>query len=167
MQGRLALQRHFKLGGPGGKVLFVQDVNRPKGSTTHHSKQAGGDCYCGEMERMFCIYFIHGYHSRQRVANSLPSTRLNSMRAAASARVCRYATSTDTNRTRNLPLGHYIRGDEVMPPHVSESVLAQMGGELSTMIHAVEKRLRYHFPFACLEAAETYIFHFGPIFGAR
>lgn len=54
-----------------------------------------------------------------------------------------------------------------MPPHISKSLLAQMGGELSTMIHTVEKRLRQHFPFACLEAAETYIFHFGPIFGVR
>ena len=53
-----------------------------------------------------------------------------------------------------------------MLPHVSKSVLAQMGGELSTMIYTVKERLRYHFPFACLEAAETHIFHFSPIFRA-
>ena len=54
-----------------------------------------------------------------------------------------------------------------MLPHISKSLLAQMGGELSTMIYTVKERLRYHFSFACLDAAETHIFHFGPIFRAR
>ncbi len=61
-------------------------------------------------------------------------------------------------------LGHHIRKDEVMHPHFSKSLLAETSRELGTMLHTVKQGLGKHFLFACLNAGETHIFHFIPIF---
>ena len=61
-------------------------------------------------------------------------------------------------------LGHHVADEEVMCPHVTKSVLAQMRRELGPMLHTVKQGLAEHFPLACLDTRETYFLHFIPIF---